>query len=383
MPVAPSPSGSEWEKNRGDGDRNRTGVQGFAGGVGTVGAAMTGPLHARLGEEFFKQVPSKPGVYLMLGERDELLYVGKAKNLRTRLRSYARIAAGDDDRLVLLVTAIRAIKWEECPNEERALGRETELLRAMRPPFNFTHAATSQHLSIAVAGRGGRLRLRLTADNGQKGETLYGCFPFAAASPDAYKALLRAVFLAQPDAGTRIPSSLTRAAGSDFVLPPELGRSLRAFLAGRSMGLVADLEHIITEHHAGNGLVLRSAVRDLDDLRTFYELGPRAVRRLQQRHGAPSGSLTAQQLTDLMAREMGSQTGVRVKTDRATVTSRIAQLRAEQLGFRAIAIRLNNEGVPRLRGNGKWAAAHVAEIVGEQLAHATTTAALSASNLRQ
>ena len=45
------------------------------------------PLVERLGVEFFRRVPTAPGVYLMAGERERLLYVGKAQNLRQRLNS--------------------------------------------------------------------------------------------------------------------------------------------------------------------------------------------------------------------------------------------------------------------------------------------------------
>lgn len=344
---------------------------------------MAGPLRTRLGEDFFRQVPSKPGVYLMLGARRELLYVGKAKNLRTRLRSYARTADDDDERLVLLVSAIHAIEWEECATEELALGRETELLRATRPPFNFTHTASTEYLSIAIKGRGDRVRLRLTAGAAQAGERLYGCFPFAAAAPGAYAALVRLLCLAQPDARGRVPSQVTRAAGCDAVLADGLRGPLRTFLAGRSRRLPDVLEQRIAEQHGGDRVVLHGAARDLEVLGPFYELGPRALRRLQAREGVPFGPVSGDELSRLLAAAMGAQIGAKVRADREAVEDRIAALRQEQLGFGAIAERLNADGTPRLRGGGKWAVADVAEVVGELVAKATTTAALSSTNLRR
>ena len=46
------------------------------------------PLVERLGKKFFRKIPARPGVYKMHDSTGNLLYVGKAKNLRQRLRSY-------------------------------------------------------------------------------------------------------------------------------------------------------------------------------------------------------------------------------------------------------------------------------------------------------
>jgi hypothetical protein len=52
------------------------------------------PLDERLGQKFFRKAPKRPGVYLMRDAEDNVLYVGKAKNLQQRLRNY-RIANPD------------------------------------------------------------------------------------------------------------------------------------------------------------------------------------------------------------------------------------------------------------------------------------------------
>ena len=95
------------------------------------------PLVERLGREFFRHAPERPGVYVMRDAGGAVLYVGKAKNLRQRLRSY-RVA--NPDRLarrhLRLLRAVARIDLEECPDEARALARESELLRSLRPRFN-------------------------------------------------------------------------------------------------------------------------------------------------------------------------------------------------------------------------------------------------------
>ncbi|HEY3863118.1 MAG TPA: GIY-YIG nuclease family protein [Verrucomicrobiae bacterium] len=95
------------------------------------------PLVERLGREFFRQLPERPGVYLMRGARDAVLYVGKAKNLRRRLCSY-RVANPDrmPRRHLRLLRAVERIELQECADELAALARESELLRALKPKFN-------------------------------------------------------------------------------------------------------------------------------------------------------------------------------------------------------------------------------------------------------
>lgn len=95
------------------------------------------PLVERLGADFFRQLPERPGVYLMHDPTDVVLYVGKAKSLKHRLSSY-RVANPDRMRrrhMRLLQQVVR-IELEECSDEAAALAREAELLRTLKPKFN-------------------------------------------------------------------------------------------------------------------------------------------------------------------------------------------------------------------------------------------------------
>jgi len=95
------------------------------------------PLVERLGVEFFQQAPECPGVYLMRNSTDEVLYVGKAKNLRKRLGSY-RVANPDrlGRRHLRLLRSVKRIELQECDSEASALAKEASLLRNLRPRFN-------------------------------------------------------------------------------------------------------------------------------------------------------------------------------------------------------------------------------------------------------
>ena len=95
------------------------------------------PLVERLGQDFFRQLTDRPGVYLMQDDAGLVLYVGKAKNLRKRLGHY-RVANPDrmGRRHLRLLRQVARIELQECADEIAALAREAELLRALKPKFN-------------------------------------------------------------------------------------------------------------------------------------------------------------------------------------------------------------------------------------------------------
>ena len=95
------------------------------------------PLVERLGNDFFRRLTQRPGVYLMQDAAGVVLYVGKAKNLRQRLGSY-RVANPDrlGRRHLRLLRQVARIELQECPDETTALAREAELLLALKPKFN-------------------------------------------------------------------------------------------------------------------------------------------------------------------------------------------------------------------------------------------------------
>jgi predicted GIY-YIG superfamily endonuclease len=87
--------------------------------------------------DFFKSAPREPGVYIMRGQSDRVLYIGQSKNLRTRLSFYKN--ANPDRiprRLTRLVHQVETITLERCASASAARLREIELLRIHQPRFN-------------------------------------------------------------------------------------------------------------------------------------------------------------------------------------------------------------------------------------------------------
>jgi DNA polymerase III subunit epsilon len=79
--------------------------------------------------------PSRPGVYRFLGRNDQVLYIGRARDLRARLRSYFR---SDRQRPAVeaAVAAAERIEWRVTGSELEAALEELRLIRALRPPGN-------------------------------------------------------------------------------------------------------------------------------------------------------------------------------------------------------------------------------------------------------
>ncbi|MDI6744767.1 MAG: excinuclease ABC subunit UvrC [Thermodesulfovibrionales bacterium] len=86
--------------------------------------------------EKFSSVPSKPGVYTFKDAKENVLYVGKAKNLRNRLRSYFQKSAVLDARKSSMIRIVKNFSYIVTGNELEALVLEANLIKQYKPRFN-------------------------------------------------------------------------------------------------------------------------------------------------------------------------------------------------------------------------------------------------------
>jgi excinuclease ABC subunit C len=84
---------------------------------------------------FAKLAPSRPGVYRMIDGRGDVLYVGKAKNVKKRIQAYAR-PTGLDTRIERMIAATRSVEFVVTRTETEALLLEANLIKRLRPRFN-------------------------------------------------------------------------------------------------------------------------------------------------------------------------------------------------------------------------------------------------------
>lgn len=94
----------------------------------------------------------RPGVYGMIDENEELLYVGKAKRLRTRLSCYFR-RRGRDPKAKRIIARTRRIVWECATSEFAALLRELELITRWQPRLNVQGRPGMRRRSYVCVGR--------------------------------------------------------------------------------------------------------------------------------------------------------------------------------------------------------------------------------------
>ena len=82
-----------------------------------------------------KLAPSSPGVYRMIDAKGDVLYVGKAKNIRKRIIAYGR-PTGYDPRIERMIAATAALEFVSTATETEALLLEANLIKRLRPRFN-------------------------------------------------------------------------------------------------------------------------------------------------------------------------------------------------------------------------------------------------------
>ena len=83
-----------------------------------------------------KEIPPEPGVYLMRDGSDRILYIGKSKKLRSRVRSYFREAQPLSDRIAMMVRQVVEIEFIVTDTEAEALALEANLVKQHQPYFN-------------------------------------------------------------------------------------------------------------------------------------------------------------------------------------------------------------------------------------------------------
>ncbi|MCH7885166.1 MAG: excinuclease ABC subunit UvrC [Planctomycetes bacterium] len=142
------------------------------------------------------ELPKTPGVYLMKDAEGRVLYVGKAKDLRSRVGSYFQPSAdllntrGPD--ICRMIEKVREIDFLECDTEVDAILKESRLIKDIQPPHNAMLKDGKSFPYLEITTGDDFPAVYVTRTPRLKGSKLYGPFTSASAIRDAVNALQRA-----------------------------------------------------------------------------------------------------------------------------------------------------------------------------------------------
>lgn len=139
---------------------------------------------------------SRPGVYRMLSEKGDILYVGKAKNLKKRVGNYFR-ASGLDTKTMALVARIANIEVTITSNETEALLLEQTLIKQHRPPYNIELRDDKTYPYIMLTNKDEYPRLAFYRGSKRRDATFFGPYPSAGAVRESLSILQKVFKLRQ------------------------------------------------------------------------------------------------------------------------------------------------------------------------------------------
>lgn len=234
-------------------------------------------------KEYLRHLSSKPGVYRMLDMAGEVLYVGKARNLKKRVGNYFR-ASGLDAKTMALVSKIADIEVTITASETEALLLEQSLIKKSRPPYNIQLRDDKSYPYIMLTDRDSYPRLSFYRGSRKRKASFFGPYPSASAVRETLAILQKVFRLRQcEDSYFRNRSRPCLQYQIDRCTGPCVGliseeqyagdvRFTRLFLEGRSDALMRELEQRMEEKSQQLDFEQAARIRDqIIDLRKIQE----------------------------------------------------------------------------------------------------------------
>ncbi|MBR6898078.1 MAG: excinuclease ABC subunit UvrC [Lachnospiraceae bacterium] len=145
-------------------------------------------------EEELKKLPDKPGVYIMHGKKDEIIYIGKAVVLKNRVRQYFQSSRGKSPKILRMVSQITRFEYIITDSETEALVLECNLIKEHRPKYNTMLKDDKAYPFIRVDVSEAYPRIRIARQMKRDGAKYFGPFTSAGAVKDAIE-LLQKLFM--------------------------------------------------------------------------------------------------------------------------------------------------------------------------------------------
>jgi excinuclease ABC subunit C len=254
-----------------------------------------GPLalgHAAI-ENAVKLAPTSAGVYRMLNAANDVLYVGKAKNVKKRLSSYARSGAPHPARILRMIAATANVEIVSTTTETEALLLEANLIKQLRPRFNVQLRDDKSFPYILITGDHWAPQILKHRGAQSRPGRYFGPFASAGAVNRTITALQRAFLIRSCTDGffesrTRpcLLYQIRRCAGPctgeiDFPGYTELVREATDFLSGRSDAVKQELASLMEkasgELEFETAAVFRDRLAALSAIQSQQGINPRTV----------------------------------------------------------------------------------------------------------
>jgi excinuclease ABC subunit C len=257
-----------------------------------IGESRLAVGHAAI-ENAVRLAPTSPGVYRMLNAANDVLYVGKAKNVRKRLTSYARVNAPQPARILRMIAATMTVEIISTTTETEALLLEANLIKQLRPRFNVQLRDDKSFPYILITGDHWAPQILKHRGAQSRPGRYFGPFASAGAVNRTITALQRA-FLVRSCTDSFFESrtrpcllyQIRRCSGPctreiDFPGYTELVREATDFLSGRSRSVKQELAHEMEKASAELEFETAALYRDrlaaLSAIQSQQGINPRTV----------------------------------------------------------------------------------------------------------
>ncbi|MEA2907437.1 MAG: excinuclease subunit [Alphaproteobacteria bacterium] len=239
-----------------------------------------------------RHAPSSPGVYRMIDAAGEVLYVGKAKNIKKRILAYAR-PTGYDSRIERMIAATVSLEFVSTATETEALLLEANLIKRLRPRFNVLLRDDKSFPYILITGDHWAPQILKHRGAQRRPGRFYGPFASVWAVNRTITALQRAFLLRSCsdsffESRTRpcLLHQIKRCSGPctreiDFAEYGELVREANAFLSGKSRAvkeeLAAEMEKASGALDFERAAIYRDRLAALSAVQAHQGINPRGV----------------------------------------------------------------------------------------------------------
>jgi excinuclease ABC subunit C len=261
-------------------------------GLEAVAEGTLSAGHAAI-EKAVRLAPTSPGVYRMLNAANDVLYVGKAKNVRKRLSSYARVNAPLPARILRMIAATVSVEIVSTTTETEALLLEANLIKQLRPRFNVQLRDDKSFPYILITGDHWAPQILKHRGAQSRSGRYFGPFASAGAVNRTITALQRAFLIRSCtdsffESRTRpcLLYQIKRCAGPctheiDFPGYSKLVGEAVDFLSGRShlvkQELAQQMEHASSELEFETAALYRDRLAALSAIQSQQGINPRTV----------------------------------------------------------------------------------------------------------